>query len=174
MIILNQANDESKFIIGCVSCSRKNRHIEHGKFPAETAFSKEELKDFFNSYTCPFCGTTYTPTPNMMKMITRFMDGFTHVRTIGNEAEVYGIETKFAFSPEREQGEQNKELYEQLKEYVFQNPDEDLPLLLEAIKDIDLSKWYIRIESAKNPVPLIRDDTLWFDVLTGDIINKEK
>ncbi|MCF6094324.1 hypothetical protein L1765_10150 [Microaerobacter geothermalis] len=168
--------DESKFVIGCVSCNEKNCHVGHNKFPAETGFIKSQLTDFFAGYTCPFCGSSYVPTASMMKMISRFLDGFSHVRTTRKGIEVYGRDVKISFPAVPENAvPQNldSELYQQFKNFLFQNSDEDLPILLEAMQDIDLDKWYIRIESANNPEPLLRDDVLWTDILTGDVINKE-
>lgn len=182
---------KSVVVIGCRPCKEKARSIGHTlltspkklsdpsqAFPAETAFNEEDIGKFFDGYTCPFCNTATKPTPLLMKMITRFINGPSHIVTFGeNDVEIYANEGKIAYRlnipPDSPEHDRRTKGMPDLLKLCFKNVKEDRYLLLSALQELDRKQWYLRIESKNNPIPFLRDEALYIDILTDEIISPD-
>lgn len=154
---------KSVIVIGCVSCSHKHKQIDHPRFPAETGYTKDQMGDLIEGYTCPFCNGKYFPTPKMMRMIQHFMDGISHIRTLPDHVDVNGLDVNFGYDLRLPvDSERHFPGIEGMEEKLFQNDVEfERTLLLSALQYFDTHKWHLRIEVADNPVPLVCDDSLF-------------
>lgn len=170
--MLNEIQRESTLFIGCAACHDKHRHVKHPDYPAETGFTKDNLKELVDGYICPFCGEKFLPSPRFFKMLERFMNLPIHVKTIETPnlvtCDVYGIDTNIGYIVGKEN--QVDDVVQRLEEQTFESP-EDKKLLFDALKDVDLHQWNIRLESGHHPEPLFRDDTMWFGS-NGSVIIK--
>lgn len=176
----------SKVVIGCNSCKIKARELGvvplskeppmwAQPFPTETAFSQGEHIGLILGYSCPFCGEELMPTPRMMKMFERLMNGPSHIVIRQKNAEIFG-DSAHVYIPLDEPMASVEEYYTQkglhyfigIDPYLFRNPKDDIKLLQEASHDYDRNQWTILIESGHNPEPYLRDEAAWFN-LFGDI-----
>ena len=113
-----------------------------------------------------------------MKMIIQFINGPSHIVTFGeNDVEVYANEGKIAYTlnipPDSPEHRELTKGFPDLLNSCFTHPEKDRHMLLSALQELDRKQWYLRIESKNNPTPLIRDEALYIDVLTGDFISPE-
>jgi hypothetical protein len=168
---------ESRVIIGCRTCEQKTKELRHTRgindviaFPTTTAYTRDELHQLEQGFTCPFCQDVLVMTPKVMKMIQSLFDGYAHIISRPDTTEILSVDTDCFIPHDRLYSSLDAFLSENgshtkgLDPLVFKNPKEDLALIHEGMNDFDTRKWELIIESAGNPEPFAWDHSLWFSL----------
>lgn len=168
----------SQLILGCKTCEHDlidQKGVTYAfdgsiqlPFSTQVAYRKEDLTDLFlNHFTCPFCGDKLEITPNMMKLVTDFLNKVFHTAFMKEAAEVTNGELSF-YIPYEEKIKSvtdflNSRSVTLINAKKYLPTINDILLIQKVAQEFDPAHWRLRVESSFANSEYISNFGLWFN-----------